>query len=158
MDCVSLIPLGAKSAVTVSGTGFYTPPCPEADVKDELADGPVYVVDDDDWVCDSVTAMLEAFGFAVCSYSSGVDFLADERRARARCLIIDQHMPVLDGLAVIAELRRQHIVVPAILITGRLDPLITQRADELGVVATLEKPFPAARLRELVDRACGPRQ
>jgi FixJ family two-component response regulator len=139
----------------------FGPACrPEAEVKYERADGwgPVCVVDDDDWVCDSLSAMLEAYGFTVRAYGSGVEFLADDRRAKARCLIIDQHMPTLEGLAVIAELRRQDIVMPAILITGRLDPAIARRAGELGVVATLEKPFPAARLIDLVRQACNPRQ
>ena len=57
----------------------------------------------------------------------------------------------------IAELRRQGILVPAILITGRLDAGVAQRAETLGVLAILEKPFAAARLVELVQRALGPR-
>ena len=115
-----------------------------------------HVVDDDDWVCDSLSAVLGAFGFAVRTFSSGSTFLADDRATTTKCLIIDQHMPELDGLAVIAELRRRNLPVPTILITGRLDAAIAQRARELGVVATLEKPFTAPRLIELVHTACGP--
>ena len=135
--------------------------CPEANVTDKRADGlgPVYVVDDDDWVCDSLSAMLEAHGFVVRAFSSATDFLADDRRARAKCLIIDQHMAPLNGLDVIAELRRQGIVaVPTILITGRLDAEIARRAAALGVTATLEKPFPAAQLLDLIRRAGGLQQ
>jgi FixJ family two-component response regulator len=147
-------------AAPIFDIGFGAARCPEAEVKHERADGPgpVCVVDDDDWVCDSLSAMLEAYGFAVRTYSSGAEFLADDRRAKTKCLIIDQHMPGLDGLAVITELRRQDIVLPIILITGRLDAAIARRAGELGVTATLEKPFPAAQLIELVQQACNPRQ
>jgi FixJ family two-component response regulator len=135
-------------------------PSAGAKVQRDRADGrePVCVVDDDDWVCDSLSAMLEAYGFAVRAYGSGAEFLADERRNKARCLIIDQHMPGLDGLDVVAELHRQDILLPTILITGRLDAAIAQRASALGVTATLEKPFPAARLIALVHQACDPRQ
>lgn len=160
MNRAPLIQVSAAPPVPIFDIGFGTAHCPEAKVKHEQADryGPVCVVDDDDWVCDSLSAMLEAYGFAVRSYSSGAEFLADDRRAKTKCLIIDQHMPLLEGLGVISELRRQDIVVPTILITGRLDPAITQRAEELGVTATLEKPFPAAQLIELVQQACDPRQ
>jgi FixJ family two-component response regulator len=147
-------------AAAIFDIGFGTARCPEAKVKHERADGPgpICVVDDDDWVCDSLSAMLEAYGFAVRAYSSGAEFLADDRRAKAKCLIIDQHMPALEGLSVVAELRRQDIEVPTILITGRFDAAIVRRAEELGVTATLEKPFPAAQLIELVQQACDPRQ
>ena len=53
-------------------------------------------------------------------------------------------MPGLDGLDVVAELHRQEVFLPTILITGRLDAGIAQRAGEFGVLALLEKPFPVA--------------
>ena len=119
--------------------------------------GPVCIVDDDDWVCDSLSVLLETYGFAVQAYSSGAEFLGDDRRENGKCLVIDQHMPGIDGLAVIAELNRQRIFVPTILITGRLDLGITQRARDLGVLAVLEKPFSVARLVELIQGAVGRR-
>jgi FixJ family two-component response regulator len=117
--------------------------------------GTVCVVDDDDWVCDSLSALLETYGFGVLTYPSGAAFLQDDGRRDAKCLIVDQHMPGLDGLDLIAELHRQEVSLPAILITGRLDAGIAQRAGALGVLALLEKPFPVARLVELVSGALG---
>lgn len=129
-------------------------------MKNDHTDGqrPVCIVDDDEGVCDSLSVMLEAYGFAVRAYGSGAEFLADDHGATAKCLVIDQHMPGLDGLAVIAEMRQQDIVLPTILITGRLDASIEQRAGALGILAILEKPFSAPRLVELIRHACGPRQ
>jgi FixJ family two-component response regulator len=115
--------------------------------------GPVCVVDDDDWVCDSLKALLETYGYDVWSYASGGHFLQAAERDRAKCLVIDQHMPELDGLDVVAALRRQGISCPTILITGRLDAKITERANGLGVLAILEKPFATTRLIELVQTA-----
>jgi two-component system response regulator FixJ len=135
-------------------------PGPAADVTkiNQIdARGPVCVVDDDVWVCDSLSVLLETYGFAVLTYASGAEFLKDDRHRGAKCLVIDQHMPGLDGLDVIGELHREGVSPPAILITGRLDAGITQRADESGVLAILEKPFPVARLVELIGRAFAPR-
>jgi two-component system C4-dicarboxylate transport response regulator DctD len=66
-------------------------------------------------------------------------------------------MPGLDGLDVVGELHRDGVSLPAILITGKLDAGITQRASALGMLAILEKPFPVARLVELIGSALAPR-
>jgi FixJ family two-component response regulator len=120
------------------------------------ARGPVCIVEDDDFVCDSLSVLLETYGFAVLAYASGPAFLGDARRAKAKCLVVDQHMPGLAGLDVVAELHRQGVFLPSILITGRLDRGIAERAAALGVLAILEKPFPVARLVELIGSALGP--
>ena len=120
------------------------------------AQGPVCVVDDDDWVCDSLCVLLETYGFSVRTYPSGAAFLKDDLRLDAKFLIVDQHMPGLDGLDLVAELHRQEVFLPTILITGRLNAGIAQRADAFGVLALLEKPFPVARLVELVRGSLGP--
>ncbi|HEV2334940.1 MAG TPA: response regulator [Stellaceae bacterium] len=120
------------------------------------ARGPVCIVDDDVWVCDSLRVLLETYGFAVLAFASGVEFLNDDRRRDAKCLVIDQQMPGLDGLDVVRTLQRDGVFLPAILITGRLDAGIARRAGELGVRAILEKPFPVARLVDLVRGTLAP--
>ena len=118
-----------------------------------LRPDPVAIVDDDSSVSHSLTALLEILGFETLAYASGGEFLADERRRRLRCLILDQHMPGMDGLALLAALKAEGVSAPTILITGRLDAAIAERADRLGVLAVLEKPFSAARLVELIRGA-----
>lgn len=115
--------------------------------------GPVCVVEDDEMVNASLTDLLEILGFAVMSYSSGAQFLSDARRTKAKCVIIDQHMPGMTGLDVLAGLCRERDALPAILITAQLDPAIAARARELGVCGILEKPFRVAPLVDLVRGA-----
>jgi two-component system response regulator FixJ len=110
----------------------------------------VCVVDDDKPVRDSFRTLLESLGFAVTTHASGRDILVDERRRQASCLIVDQHMPEMDGLTTLDALRREGLGVLTILMTGRLDPQIAARAAALEVDAILEKPFSATRLIELI--------
>jgi two-component system, LuxR family, response regulator FixJ len=111
---------------------------------------PIFVVDDDASVRDSLSVLLSTLGFEVFAYSSGDQLLADDRHHRAGCLIVDQHMPGADGIEVLSALRSEGIDAPAILITGRLDPGIVSRAASIGMTVILEKPFPTTRLIELV--------
>lgn len=110
----------------------------------------ICIVDDNISVCESLSLLLEIYGFEVLGFPSGADFLADERRWQARFLVIDHHMPRMDGLEVIGVLRSEEISIPSVLITGRLDAGAAERAGRLGVIAILEKPFPIPRLLELI--------
>jgi two-component system, LuxR family, response regulator FixJ len=116
-------------------------------------DEPICIIDDDEGVAASLTVLLETFGFDVRSYGSGPDFLADSRHRKAACLIIDEHMPGMTGLDVVAYLQREGVRRPTILISGRLDSRLAQRAAGLGVTRVIEKPFEADRLVDLIRTA-----
>jgi two-component system, LuxR family, response regulator FixJ len=113
----------------------------------------ICVVDDDEGVADSLRSLLETFGYDVQLYTSGSALLADDRRCATGCLIIDQHMPGMDGLDIVDRLQKKGVRVPTILISGRLDTNIKERAANLGVTRVLEKPFAADRLVDLVRTA-----
>jgi two-component system, LuxR family, response regulator FixJ len=113
----------------------------------------ICVIDDDESVADSLKSLLETFGYDVQSHNSGADFLADDRRRATGCLIIDQHMPGMDGLDVVDRLQKQGVRMPTILISGRLDTNTKERAASLGVTSVLEKPFAADDLVDLIRAA-----
>jgi FixJ family two-component response regulator len=111
---------------------------------------PICIVDDNDAVADSLRGLLTSFGFEVQSYNSGAQFLADERHRTAACLVIDLHMPGMTGLDVLDCLLKEGTRIPSILISGRLDDKLRERATRLGVGEIIEKPLAGARLVELV--------
>jgi FixJ family two-component response regulator len=100
----------------------------------------IAVVDDDAAVCESTRFLLETYDFVVHTYQNGVDFLRDN--PVIACLIIDYHMPGLNGFEIVAELRRRGREIPAIiLLTAASDPSIERRAAELGIRQVLKKPL-----------------
>jgi two-component system, LuxR family, response regulator FixJ len=80
----------------------------------------VYIVEDDASVCDSLVVLLEIYGFETVAYASGAALLADQRHREMGCLIIDQHLPQMDGIEVLTALQREAIFVPTILVSGRI--------------------------------------
>jgi two-component system response regulator FixJ len=100
------------------------------------------VVDDDAAVRDSLGVLLEAHGLRVRDFGSGAEFLASDAHRTATCLVLDYHMPGMNGIELLEELRRLGLSYPTILITGLSDPMITRRALSAGVMTILEKPLP----------------
>jgi two-component system response regulator FixJ len=100
--------------------------------------GVVALVDDDLAVRESLQFLLQCAGYTVAAYASPAEFLADRETSPA-CLLVDQQMPAMSGLELVAHLRQQATDLPVLMITGSPSPAIVARAAQLGV-AVLEKP------------------
>lgn len=113
----------------------------------------ICIIDDDEWVADSLKSLLETFGFDVTSYASGDKLFADDQRPTAGCLLVDQHMPGMNGLDVVERLQKEGVRIPTILISGRLDTSTRERAAILGIKSVIAKPFAADHLIDLIRTA-----
>lgn len=101
----------------------------------------VHVVDDDPAVRDSLCFLLESAGFAVRTYASAVEFLAEAPRLRDGCVLTDVRMPDIDGLTLQRRLAELGNRVPVIVMTGHGDVPIAVEALKTGASDFLEKPF-----------------
>jgi FixJ family two-component response regulator len=115
----------------------------------------VIVVDDDSAVRNSLKFSLEIEGFAVRSYASAADLLDAPRLEDCACYIIDQKMPGMNGLDLIARLRERHISAPAILVTTNPDIMVKERAKRANI-RIVEKPLLGNALMENIRAACQP--
>lgn len=97
------------------------------------------VVDDDPAIRNSLAFSLQTEGIVVLTYASGVDLLQAPMGA-AGCLVIDYKLPGMNGLDLLAELRRRHVAAPAILITTHPSTAVRERAAASGTVL-VEKPL-----------------
>jgi two-component system response regulator FixJ len=100
----------------------------------------VAVVDDDPAVRHSLKFALEIEGFSVRVYPSGAELLNDLDTAGAECLVIDQNMPGMNGLDLVASLRNRNESAPAILMTSHPTIRLRESADKAGV-PIIEKPL-----------------
>ena len=117
----------------------------------------VYVVDDDDAIRDSLKVLLESDGLAAEGFASGRDFMdaynTSAHENLAACLLLDVRMPDMNGLEMQAELARQQINLPIIIITGHADVPIAVKALKSGAVDFIEKPFSGDRILASVRSA-----
>lgn len=118
-----------------------------------MADGVVYVVDDDAAVRDGLKWLVESVDLQVASCASAQDFLETYDRARPGCLVLDVRMRGMSGLDLQAELARRDISIPTIVVTGHGDVPMAVRAMKLGAIDFVEKPFNDQELLERIQRA-----
>ena len=114
------------------------------------------VVDDDAAVRASLKFALESEGFRVRAYRGGDDLLDDASLGDCACFIVDQRLPTMSGLDVVAALRSRHVVAPAVLITSQPTIILQERAARAGV-PIVEKPLLGNalidRVRDLIARS-----
>lgn len=112
----------------------------------------VFVIDDDEAVRDSIKVLLEVHGIEVEDYESTGDFASHYRKPRRGCLILDQHLPVLTGVDFLNSPAGRQLDIPVILITGRGDHGLEQRARQAGAAEFLQKPVSERVLLATVER------
>jgi two-component system, LuxR family, response regulator FixJ len=115
-------------------------------------DQPVYIVDDDAAVRDSLRMLLESAGYAVRGFDAARSFLSDADMDRG-CLVVDIRMPGMSGLELQEELVRRNVSLPVIVITGHGDVPLAVRAMTAGAVDFIEKPFDDRRMLDSIARA-----
>ncbi len=113
----------------------------------------VHVIDDDDAVRDSIAFLLEAAGFEVKTYDSGVRFLEEFTDQESGCVLTDVRMPGLTGLELAVKLRDLGSGLPIIVITGHADVALAVEAMKAGVDDFIEKPFDDVVLVKSVEAA-----
>jgi two-component system response regulator FixJ len=106
----------------------------------QMADHIIAVVDDDPAVRASLQFALEVEGYGVRVYSDAQAMLAAGHFADYRCVIVDQNLPTMSGLDLVAQLRDQSVHVPAILITSHPSAVLRGRAEHASV-PIVEKPL-----------------
>ena len=112
----------------------------------------IAIVDDDPAVLKALSRLLRSHAFRARTYGSGQEFLAALPADLPDCLIVDLHMPEMNGLELQQHLVSNGIEIPTILITAHGDVALR---DHSGLVASLRKPLQQQALFEAIDRAVG---
>jgi two-component system copper resistance phosphate regulon response regulator CusR len=109
----------------------------------------VLVIEDEPRILEFLRDGLEAEGFVVDGAADGPAGLALAVAEAFDLVVLDLLLPGLDGLEVLAELRRRRSTVPVLILSARADVPTKLRGFGLGANDYLEKPF---SFEELVAR------
>jgi Tfp pilus assembly pilus retraction ATPase PilT/ActR/RegA family two-component response regulator len=113
----------------------------------------VLVTDDEPITRMLVKLLLEQEGFEVLEATNGKQAVDIAGREHPDLLLIDLHMPTMDGYEAIATLRRNFTLstLPIIVLTAEEGPGVEERVLQLGADDYLLKPFDPAVLKSRVN-------
>jgi two-component system response regulator FixJ len=125
-------------------------------VEEQMGNGLVAIVDDDEAVRLSTASLITRSGFDVKLFESGDSFLSNESSEPFCCILLDMQMPGRNGLAVLRALDARGESPPVIVITAHGDIAVAVEAMKLGALDFIEKPYEAeALLARIADAQKG---
>ena len=84
---------------------------------------------------------LERWGATIDVAMNGKEALAKLDTSKHRLVLMDMHMPVMDGYEATKQMRAQGVTIPIIALTASLPREIEDRINEIGVNDIVVKPF-----------------
>lgn len=118
----------------------------------------VLVVDDQLTMRSLIQSSLQQLGFSDISTAvDGEDGLRSLLQRPANLVISDYNMPKLDGLSLLKAIRCHEPLKKTafIMLTGRADMELVQKAMQYGVNNYVTKPFTAATLKSRIEAVFG---
>ena len=114
----------------------------------------VLIADDKDTGRELVRTVLEKLGLTVIEASDGMEAVRFARESKPDLIILDLHMPGLDGFGAIQELRRdaQFASTPIMALTASAMQGDRERAMSVGFTGYITKPIRLGALRGEVQR------
>ncbi|HAH07126.1 MAG TPA: hypothetical protein DCM05_11505 [Elusimicrobia bacterium] len=101
----------------------------------------ILIVDDEPVVRATIRRLFEAEGYQVLEAADGTEVLELIAEERADLVILDIHMPRLDGIALIDDLHEEFPSLPIIVISGDAAEHRAKLAIERGACDFLAKPL-----------------
>jgi two-component system, LuxR family, response regulator FixJ len=113
----------------------------------------VLVVDDDSRLLRSLARLIHSAGVNALTFDRPAYLLASEVPKTNVCLLLDVHMPEMNGVQLCEKLAVARHNLPVIMMTGRDDAPTRHLLQRVSAVAVLIKPFDESLLLDAIFRA-----
>lgn len=113
----------------------------------------IYVLDDEQCVLSVLGRSLRRAGYQVATFDSPRRFLEEARLDPPCCLILDVHMPEINGVEIQQRLASLPQPPSIVFMSGAADVGVTVKAMKAGAIDFLAKPFETEELLAAVEVA-----
>lgn len=110
----------------------------------------IYIIDDDLHVRRGFGILLKSAGYESKSFASAEEFLEQSKPGSGDLLILDYHMPGMNGCNLLEYFLEKKLHIPVIIITAFDDEISRACAKKYGALAYLRKPVDGEALIDLI--------
>jgi FixJ family two-component response regulator len=126
-------------------------------VEDHGMHASIFMVDDDAVVREALVHLVNAFGWSGTGFAAAQECIAAVKRQPPACIITDLNMPVMNGAAMIENLRADGVRIPIIAITAvGDDSQLVRRARAAGITDVVSKPVVNHELKRILSQLLAP--
>lgn len=111
----------------------------------------ISIIDDDINVRMGFEILLKSAGYNSISFESAEAFLQQSLSGVNDLLLLDMHLPGMNGCEFLKLLKKTGIFIPVIIITAYDEPYSRQCAKDYGALAFLRKPVDSDALIDLIQ-------
>jgi FixJ family two-component response regulator len=113
----------------------------------------IAIIDDDASLCRSLSRLLRLAGYEPCAFTSAEQFMADPRRERFGCLLVDIQLGGISGLEMQRLLAAEGQSAPLIFITAHDEPAARTEAVQGGCAGFFSKTDDGALILDAIRDA-----
>jgi CheY-like chemotaxis protein len=111
------------------------------DLFGKLKEMKMLLIDDDEWVRDSLSLFFEGEGCHLVAVETAEEGIEELRKQNYDIILVDYRLPGMDGLEFLKRIKESHPDALTILITAYGSKDVFLRARSMGVTGFVDKPF-----------------
>ena len=111
------------------------------DLFTKLKSMKILLIDDDEWIRDSLRLFFEAEGCQIIALETAEEGLEALHCENYDIIISDFKLPGMDGLTFFEQIQTKHTSAIKILITAYKSKEVVSQAKKIGVQSLIAKPF-----------------
>ena len=111
------------------------------DLFTKLKSMKILLIDDDEWIRDSLRLFFEAEGCQISALETAEEGLEALHCENYDIIISDFKLPGMDGLTFFEQIQTKHTSAIKILITAYKSKEVVSQAKKIGVQSLIAKPF-----------------
>jgi len=115
----------------------------------------ILVIDDDRHMRSACSRVLSKAGWSVVCAETGEEGLKQVKNSAEKIdvVLVDQLMPGMSGMEVLAQIRTINPILPVIIMTGSATDETAAEIRQQGAFDCLAKPFTPEQLRNVITKA-----
>ena len=125
------------------------------DIFSRIKNMKILLVDDDEWIRDSLGLFFEAEGCNLLAFETAEEGMEAVKQQAYDIVISDYKLPGMDGLEFLRRVRENQPNAFEVLITAYANCEIVKEANEIGVKDIIPKPFTSEDVETSLSRIIG---